>query len=1280
MDLHLNKAIQMYPMNRFMDSHPCQRNQVPYNPHYYTHFESNPHHHMNIDPTMSPLPYESCPCGGSYGHPYPPQCHSCCIHNNSLSQCTFRPPYAYPPPPIYSNCSYPTYPMMYPTQYVPPPHFNMEQLRYEYEKNMDRDHHCCGCPNNQCSSKKGGSNVKIEEHDQDKKNETNESLVPFGFKNCPYPVVCLPPDDMKNRERMKPNGSNCKEQEENPQVVKPFGDFRPLQQPNVWNVWPSHHGNNSESPKQRVDFSGKQQHDDAFRKQFPFPIIWMPYKPEEDKEEVSKESKSGVIAEKEPISPPKLTKPMLHDSGDKKSTSKENEVNGGSEIRGKGLNKESVVKTIPVKQVEQSEVLDGKKEEAAQRHDSDAKQKKITQEGGKSQSSSPTKSSKLPPVCLRVDPLPRKKSSNGNSRSPSPPGGKGKLVESRSDSSRPPILSKEKEHVQLDKSSTTSTPEKNIEVEPRKSKTKVVEVAQGKTVEDELQDQTTVFPDLKHQARSQTGQGDTGKAANEPKDQPNRVASKAKSSNEGHQRGKARESANGDVDGGNEMKQGTRSQLSDDKAATMIQSTFRGFNVWRWEPLKKLKQIAKIEEQLNEIKKRIQELESSADDGVNNKQRTIITEVIMGLLLKLDTIQGLLPTVREYRKSVAKELVSLQEKLDLLNCKKQSAESEQTLTAKSSEDTCTTVEDNVSLQDGLEVKKLEQDADLAKGDEGIKFDAKGPSGEQPLCATEMLPNSHDVGNAEVLVGKEENKEVEEVMENISGDNAVKMGDGASVKPSFESKVDDKLLDEDAVVVEKLEEHGEDVQYLPKDTPVSEELPANFGSEVRGCDFKEKAGGMNELEELPLGVLDEETNFESSAEIRKDPVLPYDKGDLTALIPEGGDSNTASLEHNHLEALGKTPVILGSEENAEILETDAAVPIDIPKQEEEDARPLIEDTNTDMDDKVGMEKTEKELQQGSSASDDFSVQSQEDTITTKQPTDITNAEESETAGALQEKMQNALDRDLEILDSGKTEPQLSIVTNDEVQEHHIQDKQKVGDENKEVQGEELAHNDAVVSEPDNEGIEHNVEVEQRHMEENFEMQGQEPVPNDNAAFVTKEPGDSSKAMAAQTSEAASTETELSGEKELGEAEGTTYPLTCDAVEGNSADASQSFDSMPPEVQVMGADKLKERKEVDMSPSSPTASQVSCNSDALSESDRKLIEENEKLREMMEKLIRSGNEQLNAISSLSGRVKDLEKRLSRKKKLKLKRNKLPTAGSTCVKPSNDSLQGRAVGLAM
>ncbi|KAK3024259.1 hypothetical protein RJ639_043635 [Escallonia herrerae] len=71
--------------------------------------------------------------------------------------------------------------------------------------------------------------------------------------------------------------------------------------------------------------------------------------------------------------------------------------------------------------------------------------------------------------------------------------------------------------------------------------------------------------------------------------------------------------------------------------------------------------------------------------------------------------------------------------------------------------------------------------------------------------------------------------------------------------------------------------------------------------------------------------------------------------------------------------------------------------------------------------------------------------------------------------------------------------------------------------------------------------------------------------------------------------------------------------------------------------------------ELPPSSATpASQVSVGSDIMMEGGRQAVEENVKLREMVEKLMEAGREQLSAISSLSGRVQDLEKQLSRKKK--------------------------------
>ncbi|CAH1438314.1 unnamed protein product [Lactuca virosa] len=94
----------------------------------------------------------------------------------------------------------------------------------------------------------------------------------------------------------------------------------------------------------------------------------------------------------------------------------------------------------------------------------------------------------------------------------------------------------------------------------------------------------------------------------------------------------------------------------------MIQSVYRGFEVRKYQSLMKLRQIAQVGKQVVELRNRIQDLASSMDD----KQKLIIGETIMSLLLKLDTIQGLHPIMRDVRKFVAKELVDLQEKLDSL--------------------------------------------------------------------------------------------------------------------------------------------------------------------------------------------------------------------------------------------------------------------------------------------------------------------------------------------------------------------------------------------------------------------------------------------------------------------------------------------------------------------------------------------------------------------------------------------------------------------------------------
>lgn len=79
----------------------------------------------------------------------------------------------------------------------------------------------------------------------------------------------------------------------------------------------------------------------------------------------------------------------------------------------------------------------------------------------------------------------------------------------------------------------------------------------------------------------------------------------------------------------------------------------------------------------------------------------------------------------------------------------------------------------------------------------------------------------------------------------------------------------------------------------------------------------------------------------------------------------------------------------------------------------------------------------------------------------------------------------------------------------------------------------------------------------------------------------------------------------------------------------------------------------------------------------ETNEKLKAENEKLRMMMEKLMEAGKEQLDVISNLTGRVKELEKKLAKKRKLRTRQHKAVSCGSAHVKRSNVPLKAKDLG---
>ncbi|CAI9277968.1 unnamed protein product [Lactuca saligna] len=611
----------------------------------YPRTDSYPYHTkprpIEMDHGMN-LPYYPWPYASHHSYPIPQGCHSCCNHSYFGCPYSFASPYPYPyphhSPPFHTHGFYPPFPGAHPAYTVPPPHYSMEQPRYDYDKNTPTTtttttHHCSGC------EKK--SNIGQEEAEVEKKTF---------LKDSPYPIMWVPPSYMKTTES---KNTNEKENHSHEPVLK--------------TIEPSKQGGNGEIPQESFPFpifwlpsrnnevgnkdmkEGNHNHDEKTRKKnanekenhshnpvlkpieaskqggngeipqesFPFPILWMP-------------PKNNEVGNKD----------MKEDNQNADEKTRKND-----EAESEKSSKHGVQKVIPVKQL-------GTKEEKASQ-----------------------KTSKLPPVCLRIDPLPRKKKSS--SRSPSPPGDKERSKVSTMEDSK-------SFKQQTQSSEDLNNNSKKVE------KDSVVDSCSGKGVE---QDGSSEVEASKVEKRK-------------------------------------------------------RKILSEDEAVLMIQSVYRGFEVRKSQPLMKLRQIAQVGKQVVELRNRIQDLESSMD----NKQKLIIGETIMSLLLKLDTIQGLHPIVRDVRKSVAKELVGLQEKLDSLTFVKSETLSEATESQKK--------ENDGALEPQVESHNAENTGELNNDQITTLVEP-----EQPVDDSIDREQAHEVEAADPI----HDMKLEHLVEHISGE-------------------------------------------------------------------------------------------------------------------------------------------------------------------------------------------------------------------------------------------------------------------------------------------------------------------------------------------------------------------------------------------------------------------------------------------------------------------------------------------------------------------------------
>ncbi|XP_027906465.1 BAG family molecular chaperone regulator 6 [Vigna unguiculata] len=906
---------------RSMDSYPYQRNQMPLPHHYHPGIEALPPQ-MKFDPSKPHLSYDPrWPYAGNYGRPMPP--HFCCGHNNFPCNYGYMPSYPHAPSPMYYSGGCPAYTDPYFVPYSPQPPQTMELPRYEYDKYMPRDHHCCGCPNHSCNQKEGRS-VKIEEHEPDVGRKVNDSLVPIQLKNYPYPFVWIPQEHTSNKQMNNPDTMEVGEQNKPSRIENANAVAQPAQEPRVWNGWlpfdvkgvPSmiHDGNGIRNQKQDSGNNrgesengemGQKRQSEPKRSEFPFPIFWLPYynKLEESGETNNQENNnsSPKIVEEVPHAVKSVPVKSHVDEGGMNGTRSDQAARtdtNASDVAEKVTN----ARSIPVKQIGKDVSLD-QMEENVTKKDSSADDKKR-------QSASLPKASKLPPVCLRVDPLPRKKNGNGSSRSRSlsPPSSKGKSQVTSGESLKTPVSgTSEKTQPNLNHQNAPKIIEK---VEP-KEKT-IQEEFECKTNENKGVDKTEECQselNVNIPSEGSKGTRDTFTDGDECKIEDKEAGKGAENMEETTQLREVKDSSTPTDVGSKEGR-----ILSDADAAVLIQAAYRGYQVRKWEPLKKLKQIDEVRKEVTNVQDRVQAFERSSDLQNDEKQKIAIGENIMRLLLKLDTIQGLHPSFREIRKSLARELTILQERLDSLMANKPQQQMQDIQLQKDVEVTPTNMQNEEHLpgdsseanSDGGNVSQSPVDPVPNEGTESVILpNGSGSEDTIQVVTADTLNSTSDVSEtAKMAVEPEDKAESKDIPIEVD-----------ELDMTIEKELPMGVLDEDSndASIEK-EEHDNSgsgsVSAMVNDSAgdgLDSENHAMMEHPVGLLDEDERDSEMNIsreetneefIEELPVGILDEkeeESEIEKHDEAKPKEVLLAQEGECNAEEKTSSSTDETSKE-------------------------------------------------------------------------------------------------------------------------------------------------------------------------------------------------------------------------------------------------------------------------------------------------------------------------------------------------------------------------------------------------
>lgn len=1126
-------------------------------------------------------------------------CHqSCCPGYHS-----FKPQFAHvqPVPQLYHHGPFPPYPNPYPAYFVPPPHYSIDQARYDYDKSRE---HCCGCSNHRCHVR-DDSSPKVEEQKPDKEQDKAFSGQ-IRLPNYTSSVVRFPTSSINDRE----------------------GDKAAQVQPGCWNGWMpldinSRHGLTQEDGgKEAQEKEVRQDEGRWSQKRSPFPIIWMPGY---DKPEQSIEDFEGITPKSVEDCPSKfqIIPLKLLESGNNGERQKtEHEVPKSPVQAETQLPKESKTKTIPVKKMEDSckkadtipekpvAHVDEKRGEISESQKEQSEANKASEK----KESSLVRSSKLPPVCLRVDPLPRKKK-NGTSRSPSPPGHKDmRNHEQREEQSprrerREEITEKVIPVVDV-KNSTLSQP--GVEQKCQQS----VPVASLNDSSKESVTQEAASPEEFLTAKDVVDGSKISESESKDCMSAGQIGNTQKIVVDD---GPRKSSDGGEV----KDKRGMKRDLSQSDAALIIQSAYRGYDVRRWCPLAKLKKIAKVRQQVDNLKRQIQSIKASPKQ-LDAKQRMVIGETIMSLLLELDTIQGLHPSIREARKSVARELVYLQEEVDSLVG--QITEEHESMNVEADGRTTADADfvgSGAETQQPLIRESLEDKISSA-GDAATKEAA-----EDGVCMIDLPSNEHvDIVGASVSREPTTEQQLVQPMEVDGGEGELSFGideadryDTGTTTVASSCDASEPVFDQGTEISIKTELPSELVQQANKngasgnpslDGKESELKEETYEDSMIGGPTTESDGLANATLLVNNGhrVIDSSSNPVAGTDEKVSKPVAGEAS--VSLVVTDRSESSAESEYCKYQA---APVDPSAEDDAVLLHKLEETPI----QTSEQGNSLGE---------IAMLEDER----GNLASDDagHSIMS------------VADDERLETETVSSPKQP--------IEDSGNAMEEISVLPPVDANDRTNTSVQGENDDGKDLSNQKLVMEAKTVKETES---------------DNLKVSGITGVAEGNEVEEPK--------ISSGISES-NNEKKLKGFARVAESNEKEPNGVGDEIEGSTRDAcllirkdaaKEEGAGPGPETHALGPNEVLEA----MSEEAGEVAGPNIASTDMKKEEKRLLEENEKLREMLKKLLDAGKEQVGVISELNGRVKKLEKKLTvqRKRKTKVKRNtpanKLHACGVSC-----------------